>query len=67
MDDEAARQEIVERGGRVSYAMRAFRTFLGHSDMMAHLAAMAPRLIKLDRVLSETGSIYLPHDQPSAI
>jgi len=35
MDAEAAYQEIVERGGRVSDAMRAFRTFLGHSDMMA--------------------------------
>jgi hypothetical protein len=35
MDAEAAHQEIVERGGRVSDAMRAFRTFLGHSDIMA--------------------------------
>ncbi len=34
MDAEAAYQEIVERGGRVSDAMRAFRTFLGQSDMM---------------------------------
>jgi hypothetical protein len=25
---------FVERGGRVSDAMRAFRTFLGQSDMM---------------------------------
>ncbi len=56
MDAEAAYQEIVERGGRVSDAMRAFRTFLGHSDMMAYLAMMAPRLIELHRVLKETGS-----------
>jgi hypothetical protein len=35
-DAEAAYQEIVEHGGRVSDAMRAFRTFLGHSDMMAY-------------------------------
>jgi len=33
----------VERGGRVSDAMRAFKTFLGTSDMMAYLAMMAPR------------------------
>jgi site-specific DNA-methyltransferase (adenine-specific) len=59
MDAEAAYQEIVERGGRVSDAMRAFRTFLGHSDMMAYLAMMAPRLIELHRVLKVTGSIYL--------
>ncbi len=26
--------------------MRAFRTFLGNSDMMAYLAMMAPRLVE---------------------
>jgi site-specific DNA-methyltransferase (adenine-specific) len=45
--------------------MRAFRTFLGHSDMMAYLAMMAPRLIELHRVLKVTGSIYL-HCDPTA-
>src|SRR6266550_3377273 len=65
MDAERAYEEIVERGGRVSDAMRAFRTFLGHSDMMAYLAMMAPRLMELRRVLKETGSIYL-HCDPTA-
>jgi len=65
VDAERAYEEIVERGGRVSEAMRAFRTFLGHSDMMAYLAMMAPRLIELRRVLKETGSIYL-HCDPTA-
>ncbi len=73
MDAERAYEEIVERRacpersrrGRVSDAMRAFRTFLGHSDMMAYLAMMAPRLIELHRVLRETGSIYL-HCDPTA-
>src|SRR5208337_5233915 len=65
MDAERAYEEIVERGGRVSDAMRAFRTFLGHSDMMAYLAMMAPRLIELHRVLRVTGSIYL-HCDPTA-
>jgi site-specific DNA-methyltransferase (adenine-specific) len=65
MDAEQAYEEIVERGGRVSDAMRAFRTFLGHSDMMAYLAMMAPRLIELHRVLKATGSIYL-HCDPTA-
>jgi site-specific DNA-methyltransferase (adenine-specific) len=64
-DAERAYEEIVERGGRVSDAMRAFRTFLGQSDMMAYLAMMAPRLIELHRVLKETGSIYL-HCDPTA-
>lgn len=61
----AAYQEIVERGGRVSQAMQAFRTFLGDSDMLAYLAMMAPRLIELRRVLKATGSIYL-HCDPTA-
>lgn len=39
LDTEKAYQEMVEGGGRVSDAMRAFRTFLGHSDMMAYLEA----------------------------
>ena len=55
MDAEAVYQEIVERGGRVSDAMRAFRTFLGHSDMMAYLAVMVARLIEPHRVPKETG------------
>jgi adenine specific DNA methylase Mod len=65
IDAEKAYQEIVEAGGRVSYAMSAFRTFLGHSDMMAYLAMTAPRLIELRRVLKLTGSIYL-HCDPTA-
>jgi site-specific DNA-methyltransferase (adenine-specific) len=45
--------------------MRAFRTFLGESDMMAYLSMMAPRLVELRRVLKPTGSIYL-HCDPAA-
>jgi site-specific DNA-methyltransferase (adenine-specific) len=60
-----AYEEIVERGGRVAEAMRAFRTFLNNSDMMAYLAMMASRLIELRRVLKVTGSIYL-HCDPTA-
>ena len=64
---ESARacEEVIERGGTVAEAMRAFRTFLGNSDMMAYLAMMAPRLIELKRVLKPTGSIYL-HCDPTA-
>ncbi|MDR3734700.1 MAG: hypothetical protein P4L10_04090, partial [Acidobacteriaceae bacterium] len=49
IDAERAYEEIVEQGGRVADAMRAFRTFLGGSDMMAYLAMMAPRLVELKR------------------
>lgn len=61
----AAYEETVERGGRVSQAMQAFRTLLGESDMMAYLSMMAPRLVELRRVLKPTGSIYL-HCDPTA-
>lgn len=66
-DQGAARncEELIEKGGRVADAMRAFRTFLGESDMMAYLAMMAPRLVELRRVLKPTGSIYL-HCDPTA-
>ena len=65
IDSEHAYQEVVEGGGRVAEAMRAFRTFLGNSDMMAYLSMMAPRLMELRRVLKPTGSIYL-HCDPTA-
>src|SRR5215469_3314233 len=55
-------EEIVERGGRVSDVMQAFRRFLGTNDMLAYLTMMAPRLVELHRTLRPTGSIYLPCD-----
>ena len=60
-----AYQEVVELGGQVSDAMRAFNTLLGPSDMLAYLAMMAPRLVELRRVLKPTGSLYL-HCDPTA-
>jgi site-specific DNA-methyltransferase (adenine-specific) len=60
-----AYQQTVELGGRVADALRAFRTFLGESDMMAYVAMMAPRLVELRRVLKPTGSLYL-HCDPTA-
>jgi len=65
LEAERAYQDVVERGGRVADAMRAFRTLLGGSDMLAYLAMMAPRLVELRRVLKESGSIYL-HCDPTA-
>jgi DNA modification methylase len=64
-DARQAYEEIVEAGGKVADTMRAFRTMLGASDMLAYLAMMAPRLIELDRVLKPTGSLYL-HCDPTA-
>jgi site-specific DNA-methyltransferase (adenine-specific) len=67
-NEEAARayEEVIEQGGRVADAMRAFRTLLGGSDMLAYLAMMAPRLIELRRVLKDTGSIYLHCDSTAS-
>jgi DNA modification methylase len=61
----AAYEETVEAGGKVAEAMRAFRTMLGASDMLAYLAMMTPRLVELRRVLKPTGSLYL-HCDPTA-
>jgi site-specific DNA-methyltransferase (adenine-specific) len=65
IDAQRAYEQIVEQGGRVADTLRAFKTFLFNSDMMAYLAMMAPRLVELRRVLKETGSIYL-HCDPTA-
>jgi len=65
IEAERSYEEVVEQGGRVAEAMRAFRTLLGGSDMLAYLAMMAPRLVELRRVLKDTGSIYL-HCDPTA-
>jgi hypothetical protein len=50
---EAARSyaELLAAGGDVAVAMRAFRSILGDSDMLAYLAMMAPRLIALANAL----------------
>ncbi|HXE09653.1 MAG TPA: hypothetical protein VN612_17245 [Acidobacteriaceae bacterium] len=66
IESERSYEEVVEQGGRVADAMRAFRTLLGGSDMLAYLAMMAPRLIELRRVLKDTGSIYSTATPPPA-
>jgi DNA modification methylase len=58
-------EDIVEGGGDVSSTMRAFRTILCESNMLAYLAMMAPRLVELRRVLKSTGSLFL-HCDPTA-
>lgn len=58
-------EQTIEAGGRVADALRAFRTFLGESDMLAYLSMMAPRLMELRRVMKATASIYL-HCDPTA-
>ena len=60
---QSAYEALVEGGhSRLAQTMRAFRTFLGESDVMAYLALMAPRLVELRRVLKPTGSLFLHCD-----
>ena len=65
IEAEAVYRQITEQPGKVSEVMQAFRTFLGSNDMMAYLAMMAPRLVKLREKLKPTGSLYL-HCDPTA-
>ncbi len=65
IESKRALEQVIEQGGRIADALRAFESYLHGSDMMAYLAMMAPRLVELRRVLKETGSIYL-HCDPTA-
>lgn len=62
---ERAYAEVLDSGSSVAAILRALRSFLGESDLMAYLAMMAVRLVELHRVLNETGSLYL-HCDPTA-
>lgn len=66
-DESAAAtfHDTVEAGGKVAEALIAFRTLVGDSNMLAYLAMMAPRLVELQRVLKDSGSIFL-HCDPTA-
>jgi len=63
---QAALEEVVTGSGQVSLAMQSFHTLLGHSNMLAYLAMMAPRLEGLWRVLKPTGSLYLHCDSTAS-
>jgi len=65
VEAEAAYQEIDRAGGAAAKTIRALRSILGESDLMAYLCMMAPRLVELRRVLKRTGSLYL-HCDPTA-
>jgi site-specific DNA-methyltransferase (adenine-specific) len=66
MEAEAAFKELVETAPpKLVELMRALRSFLGQSDMMAYLTMMALRLVEYHRVLKPTGSLYL-HCDPTA-
>ena len=66
IEAEGTFKELVETApAKLVDLMRALRSFLGQSDMMAYLTMMAIRLVELHRVLKPTGSLYL-HCDPTA-
>ncbi len=63
---ELAFDGVISSGnGDAAEMLRAMRSFLSESDMMAYLSMMAVRLLELHRVLKPTGNIYL-HCDPTA-
>lgn len=60
-----AYEETLQTGTDAALLLRALRSWLGESAMMAYLTMMSVRLIELRRVLKPSGSIYL-HCDPTA-
>ena len=65
LEAEESYAEVDRTSGPQARTLRALRTILGESDLMAYLCMMAPRLIELRRVLKRSGSLYL-HCDPTA-
>jgi adenine specific DNA methylase Mod len=66
IETEKAFQEIVETAPpEVVNLMTALRDAIHTNDMLAYLTMMCIRLLELQRVLKDTGSIYL-HCDPTA-
>jgi site-specific DNA-methyltransferase (adenine-specific) len=65
-DASAARayEEVVIEGRHTGAAefLKAMRSLLGTTDMLAYLTMMTVRMVELHRVLKSTGSIYLHCD-----
>jgi site-specific DNA-methyltransferase (adenine-specific) len=64
-ESQEAYENLVEGGGQLANAIRAFWSLLEGNDMMAYITMMAPRLLELRRVMKETGILYL-HCDPTA-
>lgn len=56
---------LTKVGGEIASIIRALRSALGESDMMAYLVMMAVRLVELHKTLKPTGCMYL-HCDPTA-
>ncbi|MGK7870858.1 DNA methyltransferase [Falsiroseomonas sp. E2-1-a20] len=66
VEAESAFEQVMRFGNtEAADLLRAMRSFLGDTDMMAYVAMMAVRLLELHRVLKPSGSLYL-HCDPTA-
>ncbi|MFG1358973.1 DNA methyltransferase [Xanthobacter pseudotagetidis] len=64
-DAKRALDEVAERHLEAGALLDAFQKLFDGSDMMAYLAMMSVRLIEMQRVLNDKGSLYL-HCDPTA-
>nr|WP_304504497.1 DNA methyltransferase [Afifella sp. H1R] len=62
---EASFDDVMAAGGDLAVLMRALRSVLHQTPMMAYLTMMTSRLHELRRVLKANGSLFL-HCDPSA-
>ena len=64
---EGSFDEILRYGNSsAADLIRAFRSVLGESDMMAYLVMLTLRLLELHRILKPTGSLYLHCDSSAS-
>jgi len=63
--EEEFDQILHQSNTNVAEMMQALRKFLGENDMMAYLVMMCNRLLELQRVIKQTGGLYL-HCDPTA-
>jgi len=67
--EDAARdayQDLIERCDKTSLLVKGLRPWLGESTMMAYIVMMAVRLIEMERILKQSGSIYLHCDSTAS-
>jgi site-specific DNA-methyltransferase (adenine-specific) len=62
---EKAYDDVIGCGGEAALVLSGLRKWLGENDMMAYLSMMSARLVEMQRVLKQTGSLYL-HCDPKA-
>lgn len=58
--------QIVKGGGAIAEVMKGLELIVGKNDLLAYLTMMAIRIKELNRVLKDTGSLYLHCDSTAS-